>query len=104
MTEVEICGGGHRTRLRQLSTYVSMGCPPPPYIKEWRRGAAGLMGCAPRRIPTPTRSRFPPFLVQLGGEGSERGREGKRGPAPLHNSDWAWGVRPFLLAASPLFH
>ena len=24
------------------------GVPPPPYIKEWRRGPAGLIGRAPR--------------------------------------------------------
>ena len=83
MTEVEICGGGHRTRLMiNLCVY---GVPPPPYIKEWRRGRAGLLGHAPRGFPTPTRSRLPPFLVQLGGGRKGRGREGKGGrpPSPI---------------------
>ena len=35
MTEVVNCGGGHRTRLRQLILCV-LGCPQPPYIKEER--------------------------------------------------------------------
>ena len=50
ITEVEYGGGGHRTRLGEInrSTCVSMGCPPPPYIKEWRRVPAGLMRRAPR--------------------------------------------------------
>ena len=30
--------GGHHTRLKINDQLVSMGCPPPPYIKEWRRG------------------------------------------------------------------
>ena len=40
MTEVVNCGGGHRTRLRQLILCV-LGCPLPPYIKEERGRPAG---------------------------------------------------------------
>ena len=48
---------GHRTRLR--STCVSMGCPFPPYIQEWRRGGSALIGGTQGGSPTPSRSRFP---------------------------------------------
>ena len=43
MTEVEYGGGGHRTRLRNdhRDQLCVLGCPLPPYIKEWRRGRAG---------------------------------------------------------------
>src|SRR3954467_15511118 len=47
--------------------------------------------------PTPTGSRIPPFLVQLGQGGKEgkRRRKGEGGapPNPLSNSDWAWEGR-----------
>ena len=40
-----------------------MGCPLAMYIKEWRRGErAGPYG-APRKSPTHTGSRIPPFQV-----------------------------------------
>src|SRR5215216_3806090 len=45
MTEVEICGGGHHTRLRQLSTCVSKGVPPSPVYKGARGG-----GRRPHRV------------------------------------------------------
>ena len=81
MTEVCFCGGGHHTRLRiNLCVY---GVPPPPYIKEGRRGPAGLMVRPQGGIPIATRSRFPPFPSP-----SRRGEEGEeekngRGLAPL---------------------
>src|SRR5215216_4547825 len=83
MTEVEICGGGHRTRLRQLSTCVSMGCPPPPYIKEWRRGRAGLLWRAQGGSPTPSRSRFPPFPSWSRRRRKRERERRKGGPPPL---------------------
>ena len=72
-----------------------MGCTLPPYIKEGGRRRPALGGARQgSRIPTPSWSRFPPFLVQLGegGKGGKRGRKGERGraPNPLSNSDWAW--------------
>ena len=64
------------------------GVPPPPYIKEWRRGAGPLYG-APWGSPfqvvvgaLPSRSRR--------GRKEERGRK-ERGAGPPPNSDWAWG-------------
>ena len=60
-----------------------MGCPLATYIKEWRRGErAGPYG-APRKSPTHTGSRIPPFQV-VGVRVKERGerREGRRGRSP----------------------
>ena len=53
--------------------------PPPPYIKEGRRGLAGLMVRPQRGIPTATRSRFPPFPspTRRGKEGEEGKKEGE---------------------------
>ena len=74
------------------------GVPLPPYIKEQGRRRPALGGARQgSRIPTPSRSRFPPFLVQLGeggkgGKGRKKG-EGGRAPNPLSNSDWAWEGR-----------
>ena len=84
MTEVDYGGGGHRTRLKdQLINLCVYGVPPPPYIKEWRRGRAGPPMACPMGSPTPTGSRIPPSLVGLGeNEGGER-EEGKGGAAPL---------------------
>src|SRR3954465_13187987 len=75
-----------------------MGCPLLPYIKEQGRRRPALGGARQgSRIPTPSRSRFPPFLVQLGegGKGGERRRKGEGGHAPnsLSNSYWAWEGR-----------
>ena len=49
---------------------VSMGCPSPVY-KGGEEGPAGPHGAPPRGIPTPTRSRFPPFPSP-----NRRGKEG----------------------------
>ena len=92
MTEVEICGGGHRTRLN--NQLVCLWGAPSPVYKGGEEGAAGLMVRPQGGIPTPTRSRFPPFLVQLGeggkgGKGRRKG-EGGRAPNPLSNSERAW--------------
>ena len=46
MAEVDYGGGGHRTRLGTINLCV-LGCPLPPYIKEWRRGRAGPLYGAP---------------------------------------------------------
>ena len=41
-------GAPHTAKERsRRSTYVSMGCPLPPYIKEWRRGRASPLYGAP---------------------------------------------------------
>src|SRR5215216_268730 len=92
MTEVEICGGGHRTRLRQLSTCVSMGCPPPLYIKEWRRERAGPLWRAQGGSPTPTRSRTPPSLVGVGEE-RKREKERRKGGRPPRPKPIRFGPR-----------
>ena len=63
---------------------VSLGCPPPPYIKEWRRGGPALSRRAQGGIPTPGGSRIPPSLVGVGEEGRGEGeKERKGGLAPL---------------------
>ena len=76
---------------------MSWGAPLPPYIKEPRgRGWPAKEGRA-KGSPTPTGSRTPSFLVQLGerGKGGEWRRKGEGGhtPNPLSNSDWAWEGR-----------
>ena len=38
---------------------MSLGCPLPPYIKEWRRGPAKEGGAPKGGSPTPTGSRTP---------------------------------------------
>ena len=91
-------GAPHTAKRSKESIVVSMGCPLPPYIKEQGRRRPALGGARQgSRIPTPSRSRFPPFLVQLGegGKGGEwrRKGEGGRAPNPLSNSDWAWEGR-----------
>ena len=76
---------GHRTRLGEInrSTCVSMGCPPPPYIKEWRRGGAGSLLWRALGSPTPTGSRIPPFhVVGVGEKEREKRREARRGRSP----------------------
>ena len=69
----------------------------PPYIKEQGRRRPALGGGRAKGSPTPTGSRTPSFLVQLG-EGGKGGKwrrkgEGGRAPNPLSNSDWAWEGR-----------
>ena len=99
MTEVEYGGGGHRTRLRNdhEDQLVCSRVPPASVYKGAKgEGAAGQGGRA-KGSPTPTGSRTPSFLVQLGegGKGGEwrRKGEGGRAPNPLSNSDWAWEGR-----------
>ena len=92
MTEVEISGGGHCTRLRDQ--LVCLWGAPSPVYKGVEEGAGQPHGARPKGgNPTPTRSRFPPFLVQLGGEGKGRGEEGKGGRPPPQFG-WALGGRP----------
>ena len=60
--------------------------PPAPYIKERQP----LGGAKEGKSPPPSRSRTPPFLVQLGrGRGKEEGERKERGAPPpsLSNSD-----------------
>ena len=78
--------GALHTAKGSMINLCVLGCPPAPVYKG-ARGAAGPWG-APRRgrSPPPSRSRTPPFLVQLGGGRGKEGegeREGKRGRRPL---------------------
>ena len=86
------------------STCVSMGCPPPPYIKEWRRGRAGPLLWRTLGSPTPTGSRIPPFHVVGVGEkeGEERRKERGGGPLPIRIG--LGGRALHLFPSSPLFH
>src|SRR3954469_24806952 len=74
-----------------------MGYPPAPVYKGARgRRRPALFGRA-KGSRTPTGSRIPPFLVQLG-QGGKEGKRGRKGegaapPNPLSNSDWAWEGR-----------
>ena len=61
-----------------------LGCPLAPVYKGAKgRGRPAKEG-APRGSPTPTGSRTPSFLVQLGERGERRGveKEGRGGPRP----------------------
>ena len=92
---------------RSTDQLMCLGVPLPPYIKEGGRRRPALGGaCQGSRIPIPSRSRFPSFLVQLGegGKGGEWRRkvEGGRAPNPLSNSDWAWEGRAPLPGSFPL--
>ena len=58
------------------------GVPPPPYIKEWRRGRAGPLLWRALGSPTPTGSRIPPFHVVGVGEKEGGEREKERGRPP----------------------
>ena len=89
MTEVEICGGGHRTRLNNqlvclwgaLSPVykgVEEGAGRPPMARP-KGGFLLLLGVG-----------FPPFLVQLGGE--RKAKEGRRKEG---------GRRPLLVQFGP---
>ena len=86
MTEVDYGGGGHRTRLRTMSVVCSR-VPPAPVYKGARGEAGRPLGHAKEgRSPSPSRSRSPPFLVQLGGGRGKEGegeREEREGAAPL---------------------
>ena len=88
MTEVEICGGEHRTRLR--NQLVCLWGAPSPVYKGVEEGAGQPHGVPPKGLFLLLLGvGFPPFLVQLGGERKGRGREGKGPPKPYPNSDWA---------------
>ena len=68
----------HTVGRDQLINLCVYGMPLPPYIKEEERGGAGPLYGAPKGSPTPTGSRIPPFLVELGALPSSRSRrEGK---------------------------
>ena len=102
MTEVEICGGGNRIRIN--NQLVSMGCPPPPYIKESRRGGSALSMARPRGgVLLPVGVGFPPSLVGVGEEGRGRGREGKGGRPPSQFGLGLGGAPP-PWPPPPLFH
>ena len=113
MTEVDYGGGGHRTRLRdqQINCCV-YGVPPGHVYKGVEEGErAGPYG-APWRSPTPTGSRIPPFLVQLGvlpssrsrsqGKGEEKRRKEGAPPLPLVQFGLIIGGRAACLSLSPL--
>ena len=69
--------------MAKRSIVVSLGCPLPAYIKEWRRGGPALSMALPRGgVLLPAGVGFPPSLVGVGEEGRGRGREGKGGRAP----------------------
>ena len=81
---------------------------PLPRIQRSGGGAGRPHGVRPKGgNPTPTRSRFPLFLVQLGGEGKEREREGKgAGPPPQFGLGLGERAPPLgrLLLSSTMAH
>ena len=107
MTEVEICGGGHRTRLN--NQLVCLWGAPSHVYKGGEEGRAGPLMARPRGgVLLLVGVGFPPSLVGVGEEGRGRGREGKGGRPPP-NSDWAWGGGGFphlgrLLLSSTMAH
>ena len=106
MTEVEICGGGHCSRLR--STLMCSRVPPPHVYKGGRGRPAG-----PHRrakgggILLLVGVGLPPFLVLLGKEGGGKRRKEGAPPLPLVQFGLGpWGARgqplDSLLSLSPL--
>ena len=85
MTGAKNCGGGRRTRLKQLCVY--WGHPPPIY-KGGRTERAGLglrqgRRWSPNRTPLQGWRPLPPILLLLGvGEEGGRGKEGGCPPTP----------------------
>ena len=85
-----------------------MGCPPAPVYKGARgRGRPAKEG-TPRRSPTPTGSRIPPFqVVRVGVKAREGKGEEKEGggaappPSPIRTRPWG-GARPASPSPSPL--
>ena len=85
---------------------------PSPYIKEWRRGRADPLYDAPKGSPTPTESRIPPILVELGaltssrsrsqGKGREKRRKEGAQPLPLVQFGLGVGRAPNLSSLFPL--
>ena len=73
-----------------------LGCPLPPYIKEWRRGGPASYGAPQGRIPTPTRSRFPPFPSPTRRGRKEEGERRKEGPPPPPLVQFGLGGRHLL--------
>ena len=103
MTEVEICGGGHHTRLN--NQLVCSRVPPPHVYKGGRGRPAG-----PHRrakgggILLLVGVGLPPFLVLLGEEG-RRGKEKEGGgaappPSPIRTRPM--GGHPLAAPLSPL--
>ena len=70
--------GAPQTAKDQL---VCLWGAPSPVYKGVEEGRAGLLWRAPRGIPTPSRSRFPPFPSWSRRRRKGKGREGKRGGA-----------------------
>ena len=80
MTEVEICGGGHRTRLNNQLVCL-WGAPSPVYKGGEEEGRP--QGARPRgRFLLLVGVGFPLSLVGVGEEGRGRRREGKGGHPP----------------------
>ena len=67
-----------------MDQLVFMGCPLPPYIKEWRRGGPALSMDAPQGgFLLLVGVGFPPSIVGVGEEGKEEaGRRKEGGAAP----------------------
>ena len=111
MTEVEYGGRGapHTAKRSKGSIVVSMGCPPPPYINGVEGEGRPRGGGAPKGgIPSPSRSRIPLFLVELGAlpssrsrrEGKGKGKIRKEGAQPLPLVQFGLGLGGRI--ASPL--
>ena len=75
--------GAPHTAKRSMINLCVYGVPPPPYIKEWRRGEGCPSMARPGGVLLPPGVGSPPSLVGLGEkEGGER-EEGKGGAAPF---------------------
>src|SRR3990170_2214379 len=104
MTEVCNCGGGHRTRLRQINLCV-YGVPPGHVYKGWREEEAGAHRARPKcgvLLGLPSPSRIPPPTWNRK-KGREKEKEERGRPlslvqfGPVHGE----GARPPLRPFSP---
>ena len=104
MTEVEICGGGHRTWLRDC--LLCLWVPPPHVYKGGREEEAGQEEVRPRGGVLLQVGFAPPPLSYYYKEkgGKRRGREGKGGRPPTLTQFGLGlgGARLHLAAASSL--
>ena len=80
---------------------MSLGCPLPPDIKEWRRGRPRRVVPPRGGVQLPPGVGLPPCWSRRRGK---RGRERrKRGLRPLSNSDQRGGTGLLPFGLSPLF-
>ena len=100
--------GAPHTAKRSMINLCVYGVPPPPYIKEWRRGEGRPSMARPGGVLLPPGVGFPPPFPSWNrireGERGEREGRGAPPPSPCPIRTRGGGARGPALATSPLFH